>query len=78
MGGRSWKRTVFQWRSDDPSYVTTVEIDLVQVTDGTVVRLREHGCRATPGGLKALVSCATRWGEALTLVKFYLEHGIRY
>jgi hypothetical protein len=25
-----------------------------------------------------MISCATGWGEALTLLKFHLEHGLRY
>jgi hypothetical protein len=25
-----------------------------------------------------LIGCATGWGEALTLLKFYLEHGLTY
>ena len=42
------------------------------------MRLREHGYPDTPEGMAGLMSCATGWGEALTLLKFYVEHGLRY
>jgi uncharacterized protein YndB with AHSA1/START domain len=72
------KRLVFQWRPDTPDYFTTIEIDFETVEEGTIVRLREHGYHDTPSGRAALMECATGWGEALALVKFYVEHGLRY
>jgi uncharacterized protein YndB with AHSA1/START domain len=72
------ERFVFQWASDNPSYVTTIEIEFEEVEEGTVVRLREHGYHDTPSGRRALMECAAGWGEALTLMKFWVEHGIRY
>ena len=71
-------RFVFQWQPDQPSYYTTVEIDFEPVIDGTIVRLREYGYQDTPNGRKACLNCAAGWGEALTLLKFYVEHGIHY
>ncbi len=59
-------------------HTTTVSVDFEQVETGTVVRLRETGYLDTPEHLKACLNCATGWGEALTLLKFYVEHGIRY
>lgn len=59
-------------------YATTVEIDFEPAEGGTVVRVREFGYQDTPSGLKAMLNCAGVWGEALTLMKFYVEHGIRY
>ncbi len=70
-------RFVFDWDSGDAER-TTVEIDFQPCDEGTIVRLREHGYQDTPEGRRALVNCAAGWGEALTLVKFYLEHGLRY
>jgi uncharacterized protein YndB with AHSA1/START domain len=67
-------RFVFQWGSTP----TTVELDFKPHREGTIVRVREYGFRNTPAGLKSLVDNATGWGEALTLLKFYVEHGIRY
>ena len=40
--------------------------------DGTLVRLREFGFRK----LENLIDNAGGWGEALTLAKFWVEHGI--
>lgn len=72
-------RFVFQWSPDNATYRTTVEFDLKPRDFGnTVVTVREHGYHDTPHGRKALLSCATGWGEALTLLKFYVEHGIHY
>lgn len=67
------RRFVFQWSPDDKTYQTTVEIDLEAEEGGTVIRLREHGYRATPAGLRAMLNCAAGWGEALTLWKFWAE-----
>ncbi|NHI89259.1 MAG: SRPBCC domain-containing protein [Candidatus Thorarchaeota archaeon] len=72
------ERFVFQWYSDDPSYATTIEINFEAVEEGTVVRLREYGYHDTPSGRAALLECAAGWGEAITLMKFYVEHGIVY
>lgn len=72
------ERFVFQWHPDSPDYATTVEIDIQPGEDGTIVSLREHGYADTPSARSAMLSCAAGWGEALTLLKFYLEHGVRY
>ena len=72
------ERFVFQWHPDSPEYATTVEIDLEPVDQGTVMRLRESGYQNTPSGRRAFADCAAGWGEALTLLKFYVEHGLRY
>jgi uncharacterized protein YndB with AHSA1/START domain len=72
------ERFVFTWSSDKPDYVTTIEIDFEPVEEGTIVRLREHGYHDTPSGRAALLECAAGWGEALTLMKYYVEHGVTY
>jgi uncharacterized protein YndB with AHSA1/START domain len=71
-------RFAFQWRPDTPSYATTIEMDFEAVEEGTVIRLREFGYHDTPSGRAALMECAAGWGEALTLLKYWVEHGIRY
>ena len=43
-----------------------------------MVRLYEHGYPGTQEGMAGFVNCATGWGEALTLLEFYVEHGLRY
>jgi len=72
------RRFVFQWRPDQPDFPTTVELELHPRGAGTVVRLSESGYRNTPAGLRCILDCAAGWGEALTLCKFFVEHGIRY
>jgi uncharacterized protein YndB with AHSA1/START domain len=78
LEARRPERFVFQWHPDGKAYATTVKVDLEPTAEGTVVRLVEHGYRDTPSGRKAILDCAAGWGEALTLLKFYVEHGIRY
>lgn len=72
------ERFVFQWHPEDDSYATTVEVDFILVEGGTTIRLREHGYRDTLFSRRCLADCAAGWGEALTLLKVYVEHGIRY
>jgi len=72
------KRFVFQWAADQSDYKTTIEMDFEPHSEGTVIRLQEHGYHNTTSGLRAMLDCACGWGEALTLLKFYVEHGLRY
>jgi uncharacterized protein YndB with AHSA1/START domain len=69
---------VFQWHPDGDSYATTVEVSFEAVPGGTIVRLKERGYQNTPSGRRAFANCASGWGEALTLLKFYVEHGLTY
>ncbi|MFQ5832410.1 MAG: SRPBCC domain-containing protein [Candidatus Thorarchaeota archaeon] len=73
------KRFVFQWYPDsgNPKLATTIEIDFGAFEEGTVVRVREYGHENAPTSLAALAECAAGWGEAITLLKFYVEHGIK-
>jgi uncharacterized protein YndB with AHSA1/START domain len=71
-------RFVFAWHPLGPEQPTTVAVTFEPVEGGTVVRLREGGYPDTEPGLKACLDCASGWGEALTLLKFYLEHGLSY
>jgi uncharacterized protein YndB with AHSA1/START domain len=70
------ERFVFQWTPGDSP--TTVALDLAPLGDGTRLTVTESGHRDTEGDRRALVDCAAGWGEALTLLKVYLEHGITY
>lgn len=65
----------FKWGTKMPS---TVEFDLKAQFGGTVVRLSECGYPDSSEGLKNMLECASGWGEALTLLKFYLEHRVIY
>lgn len=66
----------FSWHPDQPTYATLVELFFEDDRAGTIIRVRETGFADTPEGLKAMLQSAAGWGEALTLLKMYLEHGI--
>ena len=72
------EKFVFQWSSDTQEYATTIEMKFERVEEGTVIRLREYGYQNTPSGIAAMLECAAGWGEALTLLKYYVEHNILY
>jgi uncharacterized protein YndB with AHSA1/START domain len=66
------KRFVFEWEPGDNP--TTVAFDLIPHAGGTIVELEETGYET----MTSYMECATGWGEALALLKFYLEHGVTY
>jgi uncharacterized protein YndB with AHSA1/START domain len=67
------ERFVFKWWED---HYTTVEMDFKESPEGTIVSVKEHGYQDTEEGHIRCLDCATGWGQALTLLKFYVEHGI--
>jgi len=69
------ERLVFKWWDD---HYTTVEFTFEEVPEGTLVSVNEHGYQDTVEGHRRCLECAVGWGEALTLLKFYVEHGLRY
>jgi uncharacterized protein YndB with AHSA1/START domain len=69
-------RFVFQWTPGDST--TTIAFDLKPRGEGTVLQVEESGHTTSRKDLEALVECAGGWGEAVTLLKMYLEHGITY
>lgn len=71
-------RFAFKWPVDIGSYQTTVEINFEPVGEGTIVRLIEHGYEENADKLQNMLNRASGWGEALTLMKFYVEHGVTY
>jgi len=70
------KRFVFQW--GQVGRETTIRFELEPLGDGTVVTVTEDGYYDTPDGRKMILECASGWGEATTLLKFYIEHGVIY
>lgn len=76
LDARRPERYVFLWQAQLGG--TTVEVDFEEHPDGTVIRLREYGYPDTPAGWAAFCECSTGWGEALTLLKFHVEHGAHY
>ena len=69
------ERFVFKWWDD---HYTTVEMDFQEVEEGTILSVKELGYQDTEEGHRRCLECAVGWGEALTLLKFYVEHGLRY
>ncbi len=78
LEARRAERFVFQWTADSGGCDTTVEIDFEPHEKGTMVHLVEFGYEDSPTGMQDLLNRATGWGCVLTLMKFYLEHGVIY
>lgn len=76
LEAESNRKFVYQWIV--ASVPTTVTFTLEELAGGTLVKLTETGHTASPEDLVVLVDCAMGWGEALTLLKGYLEHGSTY
>jgi uncharacterized protein YndB with AHSA1/START domain len=70
------RKFVYQWTPGEST--TTISFTLTKLGKGTLVTLTESGCNRSELDLKAYGDCATGWGEALTLLKFYLEYGVTY
>ena len=66
------ERFVYQWGIEDPEKTTTVELTFAEQDGGTVVQVREWGFV----DLDNAMGNSAGWGEALTLAKFWIEHGI--
>jgi len=72
------ERFVFRWRADSGGYETTVTIVFETVPEGTMVRLVETGYENTPRGMQDFINRVSGWACVLTLLKFWVEHGVRY
>ena len=72
------KRFVFRWFPAGDKYSTTVEMNFETAEEGTIIRLMEYGYRDDPRSRRAMLACAVGWGEALALLKFHVEHGLKY
>jgi len=69
------------WSSDSSKQTTvepTVRFSLEPLGQGTRLTVTDAGHLETQKDLEACVGCAVGWGEALALLKFYLEHGVVY
>jgi uncharacterized protein YndB with AHSA1/START domain len=67
---------VFQWGPEGKE--TTIRFELEIAEHGTIVTVTESGYQDSPESMAMMLECASGWGEAVTLLKFYLEHGIVY
>ncbi len=68
------RKFVFQWRPGETT--TTVSFELDKLGAGTLVRLQDSGYSIDD--VETVIGCAVGWGEALMLLKFWLESGVRY
>lgn len=66
----------FYWNYSLQNGPTLVHIDLKDTIKGVLLTLTETGYPDNPEGRAMLIDCSTGWGEALTLLKFYLERNI--
>lgn len=72
------QRFSFHWYPVGKDNPTLVEFKLEEKYGGTVVELTESGYPDTAKARDMILECASGWGEALTLLKFYVEHGMVY
>lgn len=68
------ERFSFRWFPTEQG--TKVSFRIEPHKGGTLLSIEETGYSTTMEDLAAFTSCATGWGEAMTLLKFYLEHGV--
>jgi uncharacterized protein YndB with AHSA1/START domain len=71
-------RFAFQWYSVGKENPTTITFTLESKHGGTVMSIEESGYPDTAQARKQILDCASGWGEAATLLKFYIEHGVVY
>jgi len=71
-------RFVFRWFVDSGGYMTTVTIDFEPHKDGTLVQLVEGVYEDDDTGNQDMLNRAAGWAQAITLMKFYVEHGATY
>jgi uncharacterized protein YndB with AHSA1/START domain len=69
---------VFSFKWGKIGEESTVRLELEPLGEGTVLTITEDGYPDTPDGRKMILECASGWGEAATLLKFYIEHGLIY
>ena len=73
------KEFAFKWCPGGPDQPTTVRFKLSPYGLGTRVDLTEEGYTSeSEASLSAAMMCAVGWGEALTLLKYYLERPADY
>lgn len=71
-------RFAFQWHPIDKHLPVTVTFAMLAKHGGTIVELTESGYVDTSKSRRTQLDCASGWGEALALLKFYLEYGVTY
>ena len=71
-------RFIFKWPVDSGGYMTTVRIDIEPHEVGSLVRLVEGVYEPGATGTQDMLNRAGGWAQALTMMKFYVEHGVTY
>lgn len=69
-------RFSFRWPVDSGGYMTTVTIDIEAHEEGCVVSLVEGVYDDDDVGTQDMLNRATGWAQAMTLMRFWVEHGI--
>jgi len=67
-----------EWQTAKDGNRTVATFVLTPHGAGTLVELEESGYTWDERDIKVSLICAGGWGEALTLLKFHLEHGLTY
>jgi uncharacterized protein YndB with AHSA1/START domain len=70
--------TTFSFQWSPAGHPTTVTFNLESLGPGTLITLTETGYGSNVEDINTALACAVGWGEALTLLKFYLEHATTY
>ena len=68
----------FSWHSSVFSQPTIVTFNLRPKGNGTILVIEDKGYPRDEKGESWFMDCACGWGEAITLLKVYLETGYRY
>ncbi|MBX9568381.1 MAG: SRPBCC domain-containing protein [Candidatus Obscuribacterales bacterium] len=72
------RKLSFEWHADMHTK-TTVTFTLTALGNGTVLKVSDSGyLQEDLGKFAGFLDCAIGWGEAITLLKFYAEHGVTY
>ncbi len=76
------RRFSFRWKVDLGSYLTTVDVTFrphhaPHLGEGTLVEVTEGVYEESAQGLEDMLLRAGGWAEALTLLKVFVEHGVR-
>lgn len=69
-------RFAFRWPVDSGGYMTTVRVCFEPHEEGTLVRLLEGVYEDDDVGTQDMLNRASGWAQALTLMKFWVEHGV--
>jgi uncharacterized protein YndB with AHSA1/START domain len=70
------EKFVFRWPVDSGGYMTTVTITIEASVEGAIVRLVEGVYEEGDVGNQDMMNRASGWAQALTLMKFWVEHGV--